>query len=132
MESKTTMDKIESKTKQIQITPITKELTLGDLVKKYPTSLNVFLSYGMPCIGCSVPIWMTIAEAGKELGIDNASVDKMVIEANEAVIKAAKNFKEGGAINFTDKAISKVKDLMKKEKKESLRLRISGVEGGWS
>ena len=121
-----------SNVKQLQIEPITKELTLGDLVKKYPSALNVFLSYGMPCVGCSVPTWMSISEAGKELGLNEASVNKMIIEANEAVINAMKNFKEGEALHVTDNAIKKVKELLKKEKKQDYALRIDVIEGGCS
>lgn len=52
---------------------ITKETTIGEVIKKYPKAVFVFLDYGLHCVGCpmaQIDQGETIEEAAKLHRID--------------------------------------------------------------
>lgn len=61
---------------------ITKEMSIGDVVKKYPETIPVFFQYGLHCIGCHVSPYESVEEGCKTHGID---VDTLIIALNTAV-----------------------------------------------
>jgi len=44
---------------------ITKEMTIGEVIQKYPKTTFVFIDYGLHCIGCPMAEPETIEEAAK-------------------------------------------------------------------
>lgn len=66
---------------QIIITP---DMPIGDVVRKYPDTVNVFLSHGLMCVGCAVARFENIRQGAQAHGID---VDVLVEDLNKAVIK---------------------------------------------
>ena len=58
---------------------ITKDMLIGDVVKKYPGSVGVMMEHGMQCIGCHVATWETLEQGAKSHGID---VTKLIKELN--------------------------------------------------
>jgi len=68
---------------------ITKEMTIGQVIQIEPKTIEVFLRYGMHCIGCHAATWETIQETAYTHGIDD--IDAMVKELNTvAAARAAK------------------------------------------
>ena len=61
---------------------ITKDIIIGELVKKYPSSIEVLSDHGMHCIGCHVATWETLEQASQSHGID---ADELVKELNKSV-----------------------------------------------
>ncbi len=61
---------------------ITGEMTIGDVLKKYPESLKVFLSHGLMCVGCAVARFENIRQGATAHGID---VDALIRDLNEIV-----------------------------------------------
>jgi hybrid cluster-associated redox disulfide protein len=54
-------------------TKITKEMTISEVIKKYPKSVFVFIDYGLHCVGCPMASGEsseTIEEAAKLHRID--------------------------------------------------------------
>lgn len=49
---------------------ITKEMTIGEAIQKYPKTVFVFLDYGLHCVGCPMAEPETIEEAAKLHQID--------------------------------------------------------------
>jgi len=49
---------------------ITKEMTIGEVIKKYPKTVFVFIDYGLHCVGCPMAQPETIEEAAKLHRID--------------------------------------------------------------
>jgi len=49
---------------------ITKEMTIGEVMKKYPKTAFVFIDYGLHCVGCPMAQPETIEEAAKLHRID--------------------------------------------------------------
>ena len=61
---------------------ITADMTIGEVLKKYPESLKVFLSHGLMCVGCAVARFENIEQGATAHGID---VDALIRDLNEVV-----------------------------------------------
>ena len=62
---------------------ISKDMTFGDLIRKYPQAAPVLGKYGLHCIGCHIGIFETIEQGVKAHGLDDQTVDQIVKELNE-------------------------------------------------
>lgn len=49
---------------------ITKDMTIGDVVRQYPTSVEVLMGFGMGCVGCPSAQAETLEEAAMVHGLD--------------------------------------------------------------
>ncbi|RLE44936.1 disulfide oxidoreductase, partial [Candidatus Woesearchaeota archaeon] len=49
---------------------ITKKMSFSALLSKYPETIEVFLRYGMHCVGCVAASFETIEQGAKAHGID--------------------------------------------------------------
>jgi hybrid cluster-associated redox disulfide protein len=58
---------------------IKKDMTIAEIVKKYPKSVNVFLKHHMMCFGCAVAKVETLEEGCRGHGID---VEEMLKDLN--------------------------------------------------
>jgi len=56
---------------------ITREMTIGEVVRNYPDSVDILFSFGMGCVGCPSAQAETIGEACAVHGID----PEQIIEA---------------------------------------------------
>lgn len=63
---------------------ITKEMRIGEIIKKYPKAVFVFLDYGLHCVGCPMAQPETIEEAVKLHRID---LKKFLKDLNKAIKK---------------------------------------------
>ncbi|MCR4408653.1 MAG: DUF1858 domain-containing protein [Anaerolineae bacterium] len=61
---------------------ITKEMSIGEVVQKYPKTVQVFLHHGLMCIGCAVARYENIEQGAKAHGID---IEALVTDLNIAV-----------------------------------------------
>ena len=57
-----------------QIALLTTELTVDDVMRRWPPTIRVFLDFRMHCVGCSIAPFHTIEEACREHGIDLAVI----------------------------------------------------------
>lgn len=62
---------------------INKDMTFGELLQLYPAAAPVLGSYGLHCIGCHLSVSETIEQGMKAHGMDNAAVDKLIVELNQ-------------------------------------------------
>jgi hybrid cluster-associated redox disulfide protein len=60
------------------------EMTIGEVLKKYPESLKVFLSHGLMCVGCAVARFENIRQGATAHGIN---VDALIKDLNEVAVK---------------------------------------------
>ncbi len=67
------------------MTKITKKMNIGEIVGKYPATMEVFMKHGLHCVGCFAAHFESLEQGCKAHKID---VDKMVKELNKAVEKA--------------------------------------------
>ena len=66
---------------------ITKDLTLGEVVSKYPKAVEPMLKRGMHCVGCHVAAFETVEQGAKAHGMNEKEIKEMLKEMNKAVEK---------------------------------------------
>ena len=66
---------------------ITGEMTLGDVIQKYPETIPVFFKFGLHCIGCHISAFESIKDGALAHGADS---DALVKELNETINKIPK------------------------------------------
>lgn len=111
---------------------ITREMTIGDVVKKFPQAAEVFLEYGLHCVGCHVSYWETIEEGARGHGMSEEEIDMMVRDANQIITDPAHQaVNDEHIVHLTPKAIEKVKSFLKEDEKDA-HFRIALTEGGCS
>ena len=108
---------------------IAKDMLIGEVVAEHPAVADVFLSYGLHCVGCHVNAFETIEQGAMSHGMSVEEVDEMVAEANTYLQQMQAN---AGAFSVTPKAIEKLKLLAAEEGKESWGLRVEVIPGGCS
>ena len=91
MAAKTKNKKSEAKSEKL----ITKQITLGEVVQKYPETIEVMFKNGLHCVGCHVAAWETIEQGALGHGINP---DKLVEEMNKAIKETAKKKKKIGKL----------------------------------
>jgi len=68
----------------IKMEKITKKMILGEIVSKYPNSIEVFIKHGLHCAGCGMAYSETVEEAAQMHGI---KLDKLLKDLNKAAAK---------------------------------------------
>lgn len=61
---------------------ITKDMNITETVQKYPETVEVFMSFGMGCVGCAAASFENIEEGAIVHGIDP---DDLIKKLNEAL-----------------------------------------------
>lgn len=61
---------------------ITKNMTLGEVVQKYPETVDVMVKHGLHCFGCHLASMETIEQGAIGHGID---VKELLKDMNKAV-----------------------------------------------
>ena len=61
---------------------ITKDMSILDVVQKYPDTVDVFVNAGMGCLGCAAAHFENIEQGAMAHGID---VDQLVKDLNTVV-----------------------------------------------
>ena len=57
---------------------ITKNMTIGEVVRTYPKSIGILMSFGMGCVGCPSSQAETLEEAAMVHGMDvNSLLDAL-------------------------------------------------------
>ncbi|HWQ70830.1 MAG TPA: DUF1858 domain-containing protein [Desulfitobacteriaceae bacterium] len=63
---------------------ISKEMTVGEVLRLYPQTVPVFLDLGMHCLGCPSSTMESIEGAARTHG---KNVDNLVEELNKVIVK---------------------------------------------
>lgn len=61
---------------------ITKDMPIGDVVQKYPQTIEVFLKHGLMCFGCAIARFENVEQGAAAHGIN---VDTLMTDLNAAV-----------------------------------------------
>jgi hybrid cluster-associated redox disulfide protein len=61
-------------------------MPIGDVLKKHPQTMRVFLSHGLMCVGCAIARFENIRQGATAHGID---VDALMKDLNKAVQETA-------------------------------------------
>ncbi len=109
---------VKTETKQL----ISKEMTIGEVISKYPETAEIMTSYGLHCVGCGVNPYESIGDGCTGHGMDEDTLNKMMNEINKIIEDKDNN--KGKTIIITNNAIKELKILMKNEKKEGYGLKL--------
>lgn len=60
---------------------ITKEMTIAEVVETYPETVEVFMRYGLGCLGCAIARMENIEQGATVHGID---IDTLIADLNKA------------------------------------------------
>lgn len=104
---------------------ISSDMSIAEIVRLYPQTIEIMLSYGLHCIGCGANTMESLYEGSAGHGMPDSVFEEMLEKLNAAVIETSEN-----TLTITPKAASKVKELLVKQGKESWALRIQVVKGG--
>ena len=66
---------------------ITKDMSIEEIVTKYPQTIAVFMAYGLGCVGCQIASFETLEEGAMAHGID---VDALVKDLNTFIESISK------------------------------------------
>ena len=66
---------------------VSKEMTIGDVVTKYPIAADIMLNHGLHCIGCHMSAMETIEQGCLGHGMDEKMIDEMLKEINNIASK---------------------------------------------
>lgn len=61
---------------------ITKEMSIADIVETYPQTVEVFMRYGLGCLGCAVARMENLEQGATMHGID---IDALITDLNKVV-----------------------------------------------
>lgn len=61
---------------------ITKEMGIMEVVQQWPDTANIFMDFGMGCLGCAAAHFENIEQGASAHGID---VDALINALNQAV-----------------------------------------------
>jgi hybrid cluster-associated redox disulfide protein len=72
-----------------KVNKVTKDSNIAEVVYKHPESVEVFMDYGLHCVGCSASAYDTIESGAKIHGLSDKDIGEMIERLNEVI-----NFKE--------------------------------------
>lgn len=107
-------------------TLIKKDMTIGDVVQKYPHLSETLTANGVHCVGCGARFFETLEAGFKGHGMTDEQVDNLIGQLNAEVTKAPPVKAE---VVVTEAAAKKLKDILKQEGKENYGLRIQVIPG---
>ena len=121
---------MEQEVKEIKKQLITKDMTIGDVVAKYPAVIEPLQAAGVHCVGCHVSYHATLEQGFKGHGMSDEEVDIVITRLNAAVEEG--KLDEGKEFIITKKAAEKLKEVLKENNKEGSGLRVEIIPGGCS
>ncbi len=65
---------------------ITREMTISEVVQKYPQTVEVFLRHGLMCFGCAIARYENVEQGAMAHGIN---VEELMKDLNAAVSEVA-------------------------------------------
>jgi iron-sulfur cluster assembly protein len=103
---------------------ITGDMTIGEMVQKFPSVAEVLQNEGVHCVGCGAAFYETIHDGLAGHGKTQEEIDTILIRLNDSIPK-----EEGNEdLTITDLAATKLKEILTEKQKIALRIKV--MEGG--
>jgi methionine synthase II (cobalamin-independent) len=64
---------------------VSKDITIEELVNRYPVAVQFLSEQGIRCIRCGEPIWGTLEEAALEKGFNHKDIEVVVEHLNKLI-----------------------------------------------
>ena len=106
---------------------ITKDMTIGEIIKKYPSTVEVLQSYGIHCVGCHVSYEESLEGSFKTYNFSAEDIETAIEKLNKSIEDWPEQATE---LFLTKKAADKIRELATKQNKPSHGIRIKVVQGG--
>lgn len=122
---------------ETQTQQITKDMTMGEIIEKYPSASEVMLSYGLHCVGCHVNPYESLENGALGHGMSDEEINSMLQELNDLVKTHGEKKEEtvelkNASLNLTKFAADKILEIMKGQSKAGYGLRVGVARGGCS
>ncbi|MBI4895484.1 MAG: iron-sulfur cluster assembly accessory protein [Candidatus Aenigmarchaeota archaeon] len=118
---------------------ITKDMTVGEVIMKYPNVVDILQSFGLHCVGCQVNTYETIEQGTVGHGMSKEEMENMIIEANDYLnkngtgadreIESEHTANANDVVVLTQSAATKVKSFMQQDGGDKI-LKVSVNPGG--
>lgn len=125
---------------QTQTQKITKDTLIAEILAENPEKAQllaeVMIDFGIHCIGCGASSFETLEQGVLGHGFSEEDLNKLVKQINNVLEENSKSEKfeniKDFSLKLTTPAITKVKQIIKQEKKKNAILRVSILPGGCS
>ena len=116
---------------------ISKDMTMGEIIEKFPFASEVMLSYGLHCVGCHVNPYESLENGALGHGMSDEEISSLLKELNDLVKTHSSDKTEAhevkdGNLTITKFAADKINELMKSQNKTGCGLRVGVARGGCS
>ena len=61
---------------------ITREMTISDIIAKYPETIEVFRTFGLDCMECQIADYEEVEHGA---GVHNVDIEQLLAALNEAI-----------------------------------------------
>ncbi|MDO8625686.1 MAG: iron-sulfur cluster assembly accessory protein [Candidatus Diapherotrites archaeon] len=111
------------------------QMTIGEIVAKYPDATEPLSMAGIPCGGCGARFDITLSAALVEKGVAQTEIADFVSTLNASIAKIQKDFGltegEPKTVALSTRAAEKIRELQAKQSKVG-GLRLAAMPGGCS
>lgn len=108
--------------------PVKLDMTIGDVVEKFPETAEVMLGYGLHCVGCAVNPYETVEQGAMGHGMSKETIDSMLADINLAVTKVPDYPVNPEGITVSPRAIETLEVIGESENKKGFGLTIKATE----
>ena len=63
---------------------ITKEMKIGEVIQKYPETVEIFFKFGLHCVSCHAAQYESVEQGAEMHGID---IEKLLKALNDSIKK---------------------------------------------
>jgi len=105
---------------------VTGGMLVGDIVKRYPETMEVMTSYGLHCVGCHVSQFESLEDGCRGHGMTEEVCKELIAAINKAIAEADA---QGNVINLTNNAAKKIRELMERQGSPNAAIRIEVITG---
>lgn len=114
---------------------VTKDMTMGDIIQKWPSAAEIMQSYGLHCFGCHVNLFESLEQGVLGHGMSEEQMNSLLNELNELATKGAPSAQQieehaQADVILTELAAAKLKELLEKMQKTDHGIRVQVVRGG--
>jgi len=108
--------------------PLTKDMTIGDVIEKHPETADVMLGYGLQCVGCSVNPYETIEQGVLGHGMNEDTLNELMADINLTVTKQPEYPVNPEGITLSPRALETLEAIKETEGQQDFGLKIQATK----
>ncbi len=105
----------------MQETLIKGDMTIGEMVQKYPSVAEVLEDEGVNCVGCGAAFYETIHDGLASHGKSEEEITSILKKLNDSIPKVEGNEN----LTLTENAAAKLKEILEQKSKKALRIKVN-------